>query len=264
MKGNRFLVGYDKTLIYDEPKKLGFSAELNHFANLDRLPRYQNVPATVDKLTTFETELNYSHLRSSLGHVDDEKGFSWRLAAAASHVDGDTIPKFLGEFNFGFALPWKHSSIWFRNAAGVAIGEIDDEFANFYFGGFGNNYVDRGVVKRYREFYALPGFELNQVPGRNFYRGMFEWNLPPLRFERVGTPGFYLSWARPSLFVTSLVTNTDSSQFREDVGDVGAQIDFRFTVLSRMDMTLSVGYAAGLYGDSQSDTDEFMVSLKIL
>lgn len=264
MKGNRFLVGYDKTLIFDEPKKLGLSVELNHFANLDRLPRYQNVPATIDKMTTFETELNYSHLRSSLGHVDDEKGFSWRLAAAASHVDGDTIPKFLGEFNFGFALPWKHSSIWFRNAAGVAIGELDDEFANFYFGGFGNNYVDRGVIKRYREFYALPGFELNQVPGRNFYRGMFEWNLPPVRFERVGTPGFYLSWARPSLFVTSLVTNTDSSQFRQDVGDVGAQIDFRFTVLSRMDMTLSVGYAAGLYGGSQSDTDEFMVSLKIL
>jgi hypothetical protein len=48
------------------------------------------------------------------------------------------------------------------------------------------------------------------------------------------------------------------------VGDVGAQIDFRFTVLSRMDMTLSMGYAAGLYGGSQSDTDEFMVSLKIL
>lgn len=264
MKGNRFLVGYDKTLIYDDPKRLGFSAELNHFANLDRLPRYQNVPATIDKMTTFETELNYSHLRSSLGHVDDEKGFTWRLAAAASYVDGDTIPKFLGEFNFGFALPWKHSSIWIRNAAGVAIGEIDDEFANFYFGGFGNNYVDRGNVKRYREFYALPGFELNQVPGRNFYRGMLEWNLPPVRFERVGTPGFYLSWARPSLFVTSLVTNTDSSQFRQDAGDIGAQVDFRFTILSRMDMTFSLGYAAGLYGDSQSGTDEFMISLKIL
>jgi hypothetical protein len=264
MKGNRFLVGYDKTLIFDDPRRLGFAAELNHFANLDRLPRYQNVPATIDKMTTFEAELSYSHLRSSLGHVDDEKGFTWRLGAAASYVDGDTIPKFLGEFNFGFALPWKHSSIWFRNAAGVAIGEVDDEFANFYFGGFGNNYVDRGVVKRYREFYALPGFELNQVPGRNFYRGMLEWNLPPVRFERVGTPGFFLSWARPSLFVTSLVTNTDSSQYREDVGDIGAQIDFRFTILSRMDMTLSVGYAVGLYGGSAADSDEFMVSLKVL
>lgn len=263
MKGNRFLIGYDKSLIYDDPRELGLTMELNHFANMDRLPRYQNVPASVDKLTSFEALLHYSHLRSSLGHVDDEKGFSWRLGAAANYVDGETIPKFLGEFDFGFALPWKHSSVWFRNSAGAAFGDPDDEFANFFFGGFGNNYVDRGEIKRYREFYALPGFELNEVPGRNFYRGMLEWNLPPIRFERVGTPGFYLSWARPALFASSLVTNLDSSEIRQDAGSVGIQVDFRFTILSRMDMTLSLGYAAGLYGESES-RDEFMVSLKIL
>lgn len=263
MKGNRFLIGYDKSLIYDDPRELGLTMELNHFANMDRLPRYQNVPASVDKLTSFEALLHYSHLRSSLGHVDDEKGFSWRLGAAANYVDGETIPKFLGEFDFGFALPWKHSSVWFRNSAGAAFGEPDDEFANFFFGGFGNNYVDRGEIKRYREFYALPGFELNEIPGRNFYRGMLEWNLPPIRFERVGTPGFYLSWARPALFASSLVTNLDSSEIRQDAGSVGIQVDFRFTILSRMDMTLSLGYAAGLYGQSES-RDEFMASLKIL
>jgi hypothetical protein len=263
LKGNRFIVGYDKTLIYDEPRKLGLSLELNHYTNLDRLPRYQNIAASVDQLTSFEAELSYSHLRSSLGHVDDEKGFAWRLGASANQVDGDTIPKFLSGIDFGFALPWKHSSVWIRNSAGVAIGEPDDEFANFFFGGFGNNYVDRGEVKRYREFYAMPGFELNQIPGRNFYRGILEWNLPPVRFERVGTPGFYLSWARPALFVSSLLTNLDSSQRRQDVSSAGAQVDFRFTILSRMDMTLSVGYAAEIHGSSQSD-DEFMVSLKIL
>lgn len=263
MKGNRFLIGYDKSLIYDDPRELDLTIELNHFANLDRLPRYQNVPASVSKLTSFEALLHYSHLRSSLGHVDDEKGFAWRLGAAANYVDGETIPKLLAELDFGFALPWKHSSVWFRNASGAAFGEPDDEFANFFFGGFGNNYVDRGEIKRYREFYALPGFELNEVPGRNFYRGMLEWNLPPVRFERVGTPGFYLSWARPALFVTSLVTNFDSSEIRQDAGSVGIQVDFRFTILSRMDMTLSIGYAEGLYGESET-SDEFMVSLKIL
>lgn len=263
MKGNRFLIGYDKSLIYDDPRELDLTIELNHFANLDRLPRYQNVPASVDKLTTFEALLHYSNLRSSLGHVDDEKGFSWRLGAAANHVDGETIPKFLGEFDFGFALPWKHSSVWFRSSAGGAVGEPDDEFANFFFGGFGNNYVDRGEIKRYREFYSLPGFELNEIPGRNFYRGMLEWNLPPIRFQRVGTPGFYLSWARPAIFATSLVTNLDRSELRQDVGSAGIQVDFRFTILSRMDMTLSIGYATGLYGDSGT-SDEFMASLKIL
>jgi len=41
-------------------------------------------------------------------------------------------------------------------------------------------------------------------------------------------------------------------------------VDFRFTILSRMDMTLSAGYARG-FGNSQiPDDEEFMLSLKIL
>lgn len=263
-KGNRFIVGYEKTLIYDAPRELELSVELNHYDDLDSLPRYQNVPASLDQLSTLGIELNYSNQRKSLGAVDFEKGISWRLASTVSHVDGDTIPKVGGGFDFGFALPWKHSSIWMRNSAGGAFGEPDDEFANFFFGGFGNNYVDRGAIKRYREFHALPGFELNEIPGRNFYRAMIEWNLPPIRFERVGSPGFYLSWARPSVFVSSLTTNLDNSAIRREAQNAGIQIDFRFTALSILDMTLSLGYAKGLGSDPILDDDEFMASLKIL
>lgn len=263
-KGNRLLIGYEKSLIFDEPRTLKLSAELNHYSDMDSLPRYQDVAVTFDRLTTFGADLHYSHMKSSLGAVDNEKGLRWRLAAEASYVDGDTIPKALGEFDFGFALPWKHSSVWLRNAAGAAFGEPNDEFANFFFGGFGNNYVDRGIVKRYREFYALPGFELNAVPGRNFHRAMLEWNLPPLRFERVGTPGFYLSWARPALFASALTTNLDDSALRQSVSSAGLQVDFRFTILSRMDMTLSAGYARGFGSSLIPDDEEFMLSLKIL
>ncbi|MDH3303664.1 MAG: hypothetical protein OEM50_03195 [Gammaproteobacteria bacterium] len=263
-KGNRFSVGYEKSLIYDEPRLLDLSAELNHYTNLDSLPRYQNVPASLDELSTLSVDLNYSNRRRSLGAVDYEKGFNWRLATTVDHVDGDTIPKVVAGFDFGLALPWKHSSIWLRNSAGAAFGEPDDEFANFFFGGFGNNYVDRGSIKRYREFYAMPGFELNQVPGRNFHRAMLEWNLPPIRFKRVGTPGFYLSWARPAVFVSALTTNLDDASIRQEVQSAGVQIDFRFTVLSRMNMTLSFGYAEGFGGDTVADDNEFMVSLKIL
>jgi len=94
LKGNWFYVGFDKTLIYDEPRKLSFRTELNHYTNLDRLPRYQNIDVTFSTLTTLEVDLNYSHIRSSLGNVDDEKGFKWRVIGAADHVNGDTIPKF--------------------------------------------------------------------------------------------------------------------------------------------------------------------------
>lgn len=262
-KGQRYYVGYDKTLIYDEPRRLAFSTELNHYRDMDALPRYQNVDVTFDELSTFHASLSYANVRSSLGAVDAEKGYRWNLSAAVNDVDGDTIPKIQGEFDFGFALPWKHSSVWFRNSAGRASGDRDDEFANFYFGGFGNNYVDRGAVKRYREFYAFPGFELNAVPGRNFYRGMVEWNLPPVLFRRAGKPRFYLSYARPALFASTLVTNFDNDAFRERAKNVGLQIDLQLTVLTRFDMTLSLGYAKA-WGEDDFSDDEFMVSLKIL
>jgi len=185
------------------------------------------------------------------------------MIADADYVNGDTIPKFFGNFDFGIPLWWKHSSIWFRNSAGVAFGEPLDEFANFFFGGFGNNYVDRGDIKRYRKEYAMPGFELNEIFGRNFYRSMVELNLPPVRFRRVGTPGFYLSWARPAVFATALVTNNDTSALKQDVYNVGVQVDLRFTILSRMDMSLSLGYAVAR-GKGVDQSDEFMISLKIL
>jgi hypothetical protein len=195
--------------------------------------------------------------------VDDEKGFRWNIGTTVTQVDGDTIPKLRADFDFGFALPWRHSSIWLRSAAGGAFGDTDDEFANFFFGGFGNNYVDRGAVKRYREFYALPGFELNAIPGRNFYRGMLEVNLPPIRFERAGTSKFYLSWARPALFASALVTNLDNGSIRNNARNVGIQVDFHFTMMSRFDMTLSTGYAKG-NGEGGFTDDEFMISFKIM
>jgi len=262
-KGQRYLIGYDKTLLYDKPRKLELSTELNHYADIDSLPRYQDVPASIDKLSSFDARLGFSHVRRSLGAVDDEKGIKWNIAASINYVDRDTIPKIGGNFDFGFALPLRNSSIWFRNAAGVAFGDQLDEFANFFFGGFGNNYVDRRNIKRYREFYAFPGFELNAIPGRNFYRGMLEWNLPPIRFSRVGTPRFYLSYIRPAIFASSLMTNVDDSALRTDAANVGTQLDLRFTVNARYDMTLSFGYAVG-YLDSSRLDEEFMVSLKIL
>jgi hypothetical protein len=263
LKGRSISVGYDKSLIYDEPRLMDLDLELSYYGDLERLPYYQNINVTFDELTTFLARLDYSHVRSSLGHVDDEKGVKWGITAAADYVNGETIPKISGNFDFGFALPWKHSSIWLRNSAGVADGARDNEFANFYFGGFGNNYVDRGSVKRYREEYSLPGFELNEIAGRSFYRSMLEWNLSPIRFRRFGTPGFYFSWARPALFATRLEVNPDDSAFRRTVTNVGAQIDFRFTILSRLNMTLSLGYAVGS-GDVLDSPDEWMTSLKIL
>ena len=61
-----------------------------------------------------------------------------------------------GELNYGFPLPLPHSSLWLRGAAGWASGDRKSTVANFYFGGFGNNYVDDKSIKRYRNYDSLP------------------------------------------------------------------------------------------------------------
>src|SRR4030095_14476060 len=150
-----------------------------------------------------------------------------------------------------------------RNAAGFSPQHRDEPFANFYFGGFGNNYIDHLNEQRYREYYALPGAELNEIGGRNFTKTMLEWALPPIRFSRAGTPGFYLSWMRPSLFAGSLVTNLEAADVRRTLGTVGGPLDFRLNLLSTLDLTLSIGGAAA-FEQGFAPRREAMISLKVL
>jgi hypothetical protein len=92
---------------------------------------------------------------------------------------------------------------------------------------------------------------------------MLEWCVPPLRFEALGSPGFYVSWARPELFATALQTDLGNSAFRSTAEDVGAQVDFQLQVMHRNPMMLSIGIAQG-FGGGGRGTTEFMLSLQVL
>ncbi len=132
-----------------------------------------------------------------------------------------------GGLDLGFALPLAHSSIWLRTAAGVANGDRNNTVANFYFGGFGNNDVDSGVVKRYREYWSLPGFGIDEIGGRRFAAdGRMEPAALCLRIGRHAGP--HLTWLRPAVFATGLWTDAGGSGGRRDVASVGGQVDFRF------------------------------------
>ena len=256
-------LGYERPVIYEPPRTLTLTGNAAYYGDLDALPLFQNVPTTFDRLFEGDIGLAYENLRSSIGSVDDETGHSWSLLAHFYEADGDVVPGLFAQYDVGFALPLRHSSIWLRTGAGVSSGDRDDPLANAYFGGFGNNYVDNGEAKRYRDLLSLPGFELNALSGKSFVKSMVEWNIPPLRFEKLGTPGFYASWARPAIFATALVTDPANADFREDAYDVGFQVDVQLQVMHRLPMVLSFGYAAGFGGDGRGE-DEFMVSLKVL
>ena len=262
-KGYTLGLGYHRTLLFDDPRRIELETGAMFAGNLDRLPQYQNVAIDVDELFAVDATVRGRDVRSSLGRVDDEKGIRWSVTADANRAAGSWFSRTHGTFDVGVPLPIPHSSVWLRSAAGFSPGSREEPFANFFFGGFGNNWVDRGDEKRYRQHYAFPGADLNEIGGRNFVKSLVEWNLPPWRFSRLGSPGFHVTWMRPAVFAGALVTNVDHDGFRRAATTAGAQLDFQMSALSTLDLMFSVG-AAVAFEDGFSPRREFMISLKVL
>jgi hypothetical protein len=262
-KGYAVGVGYGSVLINERPKKLEYSLRATRYGNLDTLPEFQNVATAVADYTALSAKMTYVAHRKSIGGLDPEKGLEWTLLASDRWVGSDHYPRGWGQLAFGIPLPWDHSSIWPQVTAGVAGGDLDDPLANFYFGAFGNNWVDHGEVRMFRDVYSFPGVEIDELGGTTFGKAMLEWRLPPIRFKRFGAPNFYLTWASATLFGGAITTNFDDDAVRETVQNVGGQIDFKVVMFTNLSMTLSFGYAYAWGGERPSGT-EFMASLKIM
>jgi len=97
---------------------------------------------------------------------------------------------------------------------------------------------------------------------KSFVKSVLEWNLPPKRFREVGSPGLFLSWIRPALFVSHLRTDPGRA-FARRVSNAGLQLDFHFTLAHELPMTMSLGYAAGRESGSATE-HEWMLSLKVM
>jgi hypothetical protein len=255
-------LAYNKTLVYDEPRAWRLKPAISFHGDLETLPDYQNVSAPSDKLISGSVQLEYEHLRHSLGAVDHEAGVRWQLIASGNYADSELQPLLFTNLDYGWLLPIDHSSLWLRSSLGQSFGDEDNAFGQFFFGGFGNNYVDRLGIKRYREYYSFPGIELNEVGGENYGKLMLEWTLPPIRFRNAGVPSLYLNWARFALFASGLKTNLDDSDISRELTNLGLQVDFRTVMFSNLKTTVSLGYAVA---EEEGETsDEFMISLKIL
>ncbi|MEO1252272.1 MAG: hypothetical protein AAFW81_08005 [Pseudomonadota bacterium] len=261
-EGDAFIIGYERALIYDDPRELSVDFEVGYYTGLDTLPGNQNVASGFSEIFEAAANLSYTNTKDSLGSVDHEKGWRWEVAKVFDRAGGDSVGRVRGGIDFGFALPIPNSSVWFYNSGGISYGNSLNPLASFYFGGFKNNYVDDREVKRYREYHTVPGFEIDEIAARDFVKSVAEWNLPPYRIESVGTPELYLANLRSAIFAGALIANPGAAAERT-VYSVGFQVDLNFTLAHRLPMTLSVGYASG-FEDGSDRSDEFMLSLKVM
>ncbi len=262
-KGFAGQIGRRKNLRFKTPRILDLDWSVAGYVGLDRLPEYQNVIAPYDKFLTGRMSLTYSRLERSLGAVDDEKGIRWKLVTQGNAVNSKLYPRVYGLFDYGFLTPLRNSPVWIRSSTGKSFGDRTQPFANFFFGGFGNNWIDHQGVSRYREYYSFPGVELNQIGATDFAKTLVEWNLPPKHFRHLGATYLYCNWARLTLFSGVIGGNLASSPDRRIVGNAGMQLDFKVVISSYLNTTFSVGGAATQDRNGRR-SQELMISLKLL
>jgi hypothetical protein len=254
---------YKRYLIYDQPNRtLDWGFDLTGYGNLQTVPGAQNVAATAKSLGVASANVGYKNERSSLGAVEPEKGLSWRATLTDQYAQSRHFPRLELDFDMGTPLPLPHSSLWLRTSAGAASGDRADPFANFYFGGFRNNWVDDKPYRRFQEPGSFPGIDIDALGGKNYAKALLELNLPPVVFGHAGTASFFANWASLALFAGGIAANVDDAAARRNVVDAGAQLDIRLVALSLHQFTLSLGYARAFEG-GRSLSDEFMASLRI-
>jgi len=269
-RGGAVEAGYKYSFAYDGPKKnLSLDLGIAGYFDMERLPDFQNVLSPFTEMGTAHATLAYKNVRSSLGAVDTESGLTASLSGQSNYVNSEFFPRVSGEIGLGFLLPVSHISLWLRGYAGVSAGEAENPFANYFFGGFRNNYVDNQEAKQYQRAIAFPGLEIDEVGGNNFGKVQAELILPPLRMKHVGGSFLFLKWMRLSAFSTAIVTNmhkdvlVDDAFLQERSVNGGAQLDMQIMLFSYLRSMISVGAAVARKRDG-SRHEEFMVSLKIL
>jgi hypothetical protein len=254
---------YSREFLRNDSKIMTGRVDMTGYWGLERLPEFQNITTSFDQFLSLDATIGHSNQRASLGAVDFEKGHRWLLSSNSKYVNRRLFTRIYTTLDYGIALPWHHSSVWLRSAVGYSPNERNEPLANFYFGGFGNNWVDHRTIQRYRTYSSFPGLELNEVGGVNFSRVLIEWALPSIRFRRLGIPMLHANWVRTTLFSSALTTNLDAPADRISYWNAGSQFDIRLILMSRLRMTLSGGAAIAI-SKGRRASGEFMLSLKVL
>jgi WD40 repeat protein len=262
--GYSFSTRYYKLINRFAPNKTDFYVKLAVYGDLETLPGYQNIASDYRNLFVGTVNFHKAYLRKSLGAIEPEQGYDWNVYAYSSFAKETFYPQLINNFDIGFLLPVRNTSLWFRSSAGQSFGRSDKSNSYFFFGGFGNNYLDYRSAQQYREMSSFPGMEIDAIPALNYGKFSAELNLRPIRFRQLGFKGLYSTYARVSLFGMGLFTNLGYNQpdlrFRKYYAS-GIQLDMEIVLFSLLRSTLSLGYSRAFAAASRNN--QFMISLKL-
>jgi hypothetical protein len=257
-------VGYKRTFTLKSPLKYYVDGALFTYGMLEVLPGYQEIEAPMRNMQAGAVSFGISKLRKTLGGIDDETGFSWDISHTTYLAKGDFYPSFVSSQSVGFLVPFfRNTSFWIRNSIGQSLGDRASSLSHFYFGGFGNNYVDWQPSEQYRNALSFPGARIDEIPAYNYVKTMGELCLFPIRLKNVGTTWLYPTYIKPALFGAHLMTNFDRMNEMSHLFNCGGQVDIQLVLFSYLKTTWSFGYAK-MFQAGKKSTNQFMLSLKLL
>jgi len=262
--GYAFTLKYHRNIRHFKPQRFDFYILAGAYGDLETLPDFQNVEAPYKSMYTAIANIHYSFLRKSLGAIEPEQGFEWSLFSHNYFAGGEIYPSLISNQDVGFLIPpIRNTYFWLRTSIGQSFGDRRNSLSSFYFGNFGNNYVDYKEVHQYRNFLSFPGFEINEIAAMNYGKVVAELNLKPLRFKKLGFLGFYTTYTQLSLFGMGLFADMTEPEYKQITYNAGAQLNFELVLFSLIKSTFSVGYARG-FQDHMAPKDQIMLSLKLL
>ena len=266
-KGYMVSIAYDhsNTMIAPYTRSWGFS--LGTYGDMDALPLYQEIEVNIKSMQTASIYGKISKVRTSLGGVTPEQGYTLGVQGYGYLADGRVFPSVEAAGDFGVLLPVdRNNSFWIRTAAGHNFGDAKTVFGNTYFGGFRNNRVDYRNAFMYRTSLAMPGAAIDAIQAHSYAKATAELNLRPIRLNNFGALFCYPTWIQCSFFGMGLSTwNPGLPQAM--YYSTGVQLTSEVVFMNYLKTTLSVGFGhlfapEGFPGGRHNN--EIMVSLKLL
>lgn len=262
MIGNKFTAAYNRFIKYDVPHQIKHDTEIALYTGIqainDNLVRVSRPDFFVGQSVVSST-----NLRRAIGSVDSEEGTEWNITAMFFGVDPRHDLQVVGgvhaELGYFFPWVWDHNVLHLKLYGGIRHTRPDLSIGRYYFGGFGNRFLESARERQYRSMFRLPGIPIYSLDGDRFIKGMVEHDLPPIRPGKLFLGEHYLNHISLAWYAQGLWLRSPQA----DVwGDVGGQIDLVFKHWFNLESTLSLGVAQAW--SAQGNSHEWFISFKLL
>ncbi len=260
MIGNRATASHTMYWKYDIPHKIKQVSEVAVYSGIKAI----NDNLVIVKYPDFmvlQSAVNSSNTRRSIGSVNNEKGTEWSVTGMFFGVDAGKFEIVGGlHSEAGYYTPWlvPHNILHIKLSGGYRHTKSDMAIGKFYFGGFGNRYLETEKPKQYGKVFRFSGIPIYDLPTDRFLKCLLEHNLPPYRPGKPHLGHHYLSYIDFSWYGQGLWVNAQRSDLWYSIG---TQLNLTFKHWYNLESTLSFGAARAWFGGDKSDA--WFASLKL-